>query len=80
MANVVLTMTGLCAGGDHATIGVTVAGQDAGSYNYTVADIRTALTADERETIIRGLLKIYAIGRTLNQMKTGLQSGATVVF
>lgn len=76
--NLTLRITEVCAGGEHVT--VTVTGDASMTARLSVAEIREPLSAEDKETFVRVLLRAYAQGKTKAQVKAGLQAGVVVTL
>jgi hypothetical protein len=76
MATITVRLTGLCGGGNHATLSVT--GDRSMSFVSDVEAMSQALTEDEAETFVRVLIRMSRAGKTLAQWRTALQAGITV--
>lgn len=76
MATITLTLSSTCAGGGHQTFVVT--GAFSRTMNTTI-DLDEPMSAEERESFVKGLVKLVKMGRTNAQARTLLQAGVTVV-
>lgn len=65
MASVTLTLNRICSGQSHVHFNVSLNGGAAREYPFTVQDLREPLTQDERDVIIRGLLRLHQSDRSL---------------
>lgn len=73
-----ITLTHICAGGNHLTIDANV---DGGATKTLVADLNNIVSnvsEEEMQTFTEILIKLYAKGKTKAQAKSGLQSGLVV--
>jgi len=68
-----------CAAGDHLRLAITgdVPAQDIGIY---LPDLVEPISERDKEVFLRVLLRIAKIGRTQNQIKTGLTNGYTITI
>lgn len=78
MTTVLLKLESICAGGEHATISLTVNSALQGTYAYSVTDVLGAVTEDEKEIFVRLLTKVYKLGKSMAAAKAGLEAGVTV--
>ena len=78
MAAITVTLTDVCAGGDHLTFTMT------GATNRTIPlflpELSDPLTEDEAISFCRIIAKLTKQGRTGQQAKTRLQSGVAVAI
>lgn len=74
MASLTLTLTDVCAGGEHLTI--TVTGARSGVWRTTRSELGDAVPT--MEEVCRMLMKLYSVGKTPLQVKTALQAGITI--
>ena len=80
MTTLTITLNSICAGGNHLTFGASVNG-GAGSPVVVDADsVFTAMADDEKAAFVKGCVKLYKIGRTVNATKTAFQAGVTVTL
>lgn len=73
----------ICAGGDHVVISVTVGAAPAKDYSIEIARAiqpLAALTDEERETILIGLMQLHCRGMTKAQANAELLAGVTLVI
>lgn len=80
MATMKLTLTHVCAGGEHAEIAVEVNGQSRGTYAVRVSDVTGTFADDEIETFLAGVIRLHKVGKTLAQVRNDLQAGLTVTL
>ena len=78
MASVTIQITGVCTGGDHASIKLTKDNQSH-TVPMLVTDLRGPISQDELEVFVRVALKLHAEGKTLAQFKTSASVGFTVI-
>lgn len=78
MATVTFDFVSACSGGDHVKVDVSVNGGAARRLNLTAQEFFDPLPPEDAETIARGLLRLYRIGKTMGQFKTALASGIAV--
>jgi len=76
MAAVTVTLTGICAGGNHLTFGVT--GDVTATIHAVTADMIGAITDEDKTIFVKVLAKLAKIGRTNAQAKTALQAGIAI--
>lgn len=76
MASITITLTDICAGGNHLTYSVT------GAKTISVSGVRDDLiepfTDDEAQVFIKVITKLAKSGRTMAQARTLLQNGVTI--
>jgi len=79
MALITFTKVYECAAGDHLRLTITgdVPSQDIGIY---LPDLMEPISERDKEVFLRVLLRIAKIGRTQNQIKTGLTNGYTITI
>lgn len=76
MTTLTVTLTNVCAGGNHLTFSVT---GDATATVYAVRDdLSSTLTDEEKRAFVEVIMKMAKMGRTLNQASTLLQAGVVV--
>ena len=80
MTTIVITLNSICAGGNHLTFGASVNGGAQSSVVVDADGVFTAMTNDEKAAFIKGVIKLYKIGRTVAATKTAFQSGVTVTL
>mgnify|MGYP000898453605 CR=1 FL=1 len=78
--SVTISLDSVCAGGGHAFIAVAVDGGGSTVRQYETDDLRGALTAQDRDTLIRLLVKAKLAGMTRAQARNTLQTGFTVTL
>lgn len=78
MATITLTATGICSGGDHVRIRLDVNGVAAITKVFHADDLIAALNDVDALDVIRTLIRLHKIGRTLAQTKADLQTGITI--
>jgi hypothetical protein len=83
MATINYQLVGVCTGGGHAAVDVTLNGGATRRVVYTSDEIRAPLnqlTADEREALALLILKVHFAGMTRVQMRNALEApgGVTV--
>jgi hypothetical protein len=81
VATVAYSWGGVCAGGGHVTLNVSLNGGQARQVVYTTDDVRAplgALTQEERETLALLILKLHFAGMTRAAMRAELEAGVTV--
>lgn len=74
---------GVCAGGGHVTINVSVNGGEAKPFVYTTDELReplNALSGEDRERLALLILKVHFAGMTRAQMRSEIQAGVTVTI
>jgi hypothetical protein len=76
MASVTITLTSVCSGNNHLTF--TLTGAASKTVRTDLNDVTTALTDDDLEAVIKGLVKLGKIGRTNAQLRTLFQAGVVV--
>lgn len=74
----VFSLINTCAGGQHATIGVSVNGGAVKPYMVEVDDLRGPVSEDQRETVIQVISKLSVAGLTRVQARNKFQAGFTV--
>jgi len=73
MATVNLKLEGVCAGGGHGRIRVTLNGVDRGAYSVEIDAVLSQPPEEgDAETFLKMLLKIALTDRTPQQVRTGL--------
>lgn len=80
MTTATITLRSICAGGNHLTVGVVAV--DGGQELRRVLDlehIQESLTEDEAQAFLKIVGKMAMRGRTINQARTLLQAGVTLV-
>ena len=80
MATLAITLQGVCGGGGHLDIGVSVNAGSTRTIHVTADEIRSALDDEGREQMVASILKLYSIGKTKAQTRAGLLAGLTVVI
>lgn len=80
MAVLNITLEGACPSQGHIAVGVTVDAGPKRLFNLTVAEIQEPLREDDKEQVLAGILKLYALGKTKQQIRAGLQAGLEVVI
>lgn len=73
-----LTLTGICAGGNHLTFSVT--GDRTATVHLLRDDMSAAITDEEAEAFVKVLAKMAKAGRTVGQARALLQPGVTVTI
>jgi hypothetical protein len=79
MTTATITLRSICAGGNHLTFGVTVDGQQEMRRVIDLAHAQEPLTEDDAQAFLKIVAKMAMRGRTINQARTLLQAGVTVV-
>lgn len=79
MATVTITALAICSGGDHVRIELKVDGVEQLTKVYHVADLVDAVADVDKEDVIRTMIRLHKIGKTVAQVKTDLQAGLNVV-
>ena len=78
MASITITLTDICAGGNHLTYSVT------GAKTLTVAglleDLSSPVTDDDAQVFLKVVAKLAKSGRTVAQTRSLLQSGVVVTI
>lgn len=78
MATITLTATGICSGGDHVRIRLDINGVAAVSKVFLADDLIAAIDDVDALDVIRTLIRLHKIGRTLATVKADLQAGLTI--
>lgn len=76
MASVTIILTGVCSGGNHLT--VTTSGAINKTLIMETSEVLGSSEDWQLELVIRALVRLAKIGRTMNQVKTLFQNGVTV--
>lgn len=76
MATLTVTLTSICAGGNHITFDVT--GDRTATLLMELNDLSVPLDMEDAESFIRIIVKMARAGRTLNQARNLLEAGVTV--
>jgi hypothetical protein len=76
MASVTITLTDICAGGEHLTYEVT--GAASRTVPGNLGDTLEPVTEEEAVAFVKVIAKLAKAGRNLNQAKTIMQNGVTV--
>lgn len=76
MASETITLTTVCAGGNHLLL--TLTGAREATTVLELADLSTAVTDDEIVAFCKVIAKLAKAGRTNAQARTLLQAGVTV--
>lgn len=76
MATITVTLTGICAGGEHLTFSVT--GDAALTVRMSLSEVLAGLSNEDKEGFVKSLVKLGKIGRTNAQLRTLFQAGVTV--
>lgn len=76
MASETVTLTSICAGGNHLTF--TLTGAKEAAHVLELSSISEPLTDAEIEGFLKCVAKLARQGRTLAQARTLLQAGVTV--
>lgn len=76
MSKVTVTITNVCAGGNHLTFSIT--GDASGSMVIDLPDLLDPITSRDVESFIRVIARLAKKGRTVNQAKALLQAGIQV--
>ena len=76
MATVTVTLSNICAGGEHLTF--TVTGDKTATVDTDISKVTGAITDEEIVAFVKGLIKIGKIGRTNAQLRTLFQAGVVV--
>lgn len=80
MTTLNVQLTHICSGGGHLTFTALVDGGESRIVNTDVETITGQITEQDMETFIKVMVKLYKKGRTVNQVKTGLQAGLGVTL
>lgn len=78
MATVTITLDSVCSGQGHVHLDTQVNAGAVTEYMFHIDELLTGFTEEERRDVLRGILKLHAIGKTRAQMRTALQNGLTV--
>lgn len=78
MATVAIALISSCAGQGHVHLNVSINGGAVQAYRLHIDEMMIPLTTEEREIILRGLLKLHAAGKTKAQMRTSVIAGVNV--
>lgn len=76
MSSVTVTLTDICAGGNHLTF--TASGDATDSTVIGLDEISAPLTKEEKDAFVKVIAKLAKMGRTVNQARILLQSGVPV--
>jgi hypothetical protein len=79
MTTALVTLRSICAGGNHLTFGVAVDGEQEMRRVLDLAHVQEPLTEEEAQAFLKTVAKMAMRGRTLNQARTLLQAGVTLV-
>jgi|GEM_PF-4335073 len=79
MTTALVTLRSICAGGNHLTFGVAVDGGQELRRVLDLEHIQEPLTEEEAQAFLKIVAKMALRGRTLNQARTLLQAGVTLV-
>ena len=80
MAVLTITLQGACGGGGHLALGVALDAGPVRIVRLTAAEVRNALDDEGKDQLIAGLLRLYSVGKTKSQVRTGLQAGLAVTI
>ena len=82
MPTITLKFNRQCGGGtgEHVSVDILVNAVKRREVQVTRGEIATTTLDDDLETAVRVLLRIYAQGKTIAQVKTGLTAGVNVVI
>jgi hypothetical protein len=78
MTTATITLVSICAGGDHVAFDGSIAGGPSIRGNYTVDELREALTADTGRDLLRLLVQLHCRGMTKNQTRNAVTAGITI--
>ena len=76
MASETVTLTAICAGGEHLTF--TLTGARSATARTNLAEMTEAISDEDIMVFCRVIAKLARIGRTQNQARTFLQNGVTI--
>lgn len=79
MATGTIVLQSICAGGEHATVRLTVGAQNF-DFTYGVGELDDPITAADRREAVKTIVRFHCGGMTAAQTRTELQSpGISVV-
>lgn len=76
MASITVTLTGICAGGNHVTLSIT--GDRTATLRGDVDQLKDALTEEDVLGFAKVVTRMARQGKTLAQWRTAMQAGVTV--
>jgi len=76
MAQITVTASNFCSGGQHATL--TVSGDVSRTMRVDVTSFLEPVSVEDSLAFLRVLVKLVKIGKTPGQLKSALQAGVTV--
>lgn len=80
MATVTFGPAQVCAGGDHFTTEVSLNSNVVATVTFSRDDLRAAIPQADREAAAFVIARIWAQGKTVNQVRNGLVAGFTVTI
>lgn len=80
MATLTLTLLDTCGGGGHLTLNVQINANDKGNLYVGTADVLGEFSDDEIDAVVKGVLRLHKIGKTLAQVRSDLLAGLTVTL
>ncbi len=76
MTTLTVTLTAICAGGDH--LAFTISGAKSLVIPMNASEFLNPITDEELAVYVRVIAQLCKVGKTVTQTKTALQAGITV--
>ncbi len=80
MATVTFAPATVCAGGDHFTSEISVNGSVVATTTFSRVDLRSTISDEDRDVIIRGVARVRALGKTNAEVRSDMLAGFTVTI
>lgn len=80
MTTLNISLNHICSGGGHMRLAVSVDGGAVSLVDMDTDRVSSPFTAEDVETVLAVILKLYAKGKTRAQIKNGLQTGLVITL